>query len=307
MDTDPDKQWLKDKINEGFYQLHKLDEVLYEGRTKFQDAKIVKSRNLGICLVLDGKIQSSERDEFVYHETLVQPAMMAHPKPEAVFIAGGGEGATLREVLRHKSVKKAVMADVDEMVTTLSKKYLPHEAGNSFEDKRTELYHVDARGFLENAKGKYDVIIIDLPDPIEEGPASLLFTQEFYQAVRSKLTENGLISVQAGSANPSELLNLTAVYNTLKSVFPTVNVYTTYMNTFGQPWGFCLASLNNDAAALTPEEVDKAITAKAVKGLKFYDGITHRGMFSLPRYIREAMAAQKRIITDKKPLYLYKD
>jgi spermidine synthase len=307
MDTDPDKQWLKDKINDNFYQLHKLDEVLYEGRTKFQDAKIVRSKNLGMCLVLDNKIQSSERDEFIYHETLVQPAMMAHPSPEAVFIAGGGEGATLREVLRHKTVKKAVMVDVDEMVTTLSLKYLPHEAEKSFEDKRTELHHVDARGFLENAKGKYDVIIIDLPDPIEEGPASLLFTQEFYKTVRNKLTENGLISVQAGSANPTELLNLTAVYNTLKSVFPIVSIYSTYMNSYGQPWGFCLASLKHDASMLTPEEVDKAISAKGVKGLKFYDGITHRGMFSLPRYIRDAMAAQKRVITDKQPLYLYKD
>ncbi len=307
MDSDPDNNWLTDKINDNFLQLHRLDEVLYEGRTKFQDAKIVRSKNLGICLVLDNKIQSSERDEFIYHEALVQPAMIAHPKPETVFIAGGGEGATLREVLRHKTVKKAVMVDVDEMVTTLSLKYLPHEAEKSFEDTRTELHHVDARGFLEKDSRKYDVIIIDLPDPIEEGPAAMLFTQEFYTTVRNKLTENGLISVQAGSANPTELLNLTAVYNTLKYVFPIVDVYTTYMNSFGQPWGFCIASLKHDPSALTPEEVDNRIKSKAVKSLKFYDGVTHRGMFSLPKYIRDAMAAQKRVITDKNPLYLYKE
>jgi spermidine synthase len=306
MDTDPDKQWLTDKINENFLQQHRLAEVLYEGRSKFQNARVVRSKDLGVCLVLDGKIQSSEKDEFIYHEALVQPAMTAHPKPETVFIAGGGEGATLREVLRHKTVKKAVMVDVDEMVTTLSKKYLPHEAENSFEDKRTELHHVDARGFLENAKGKFDIIIIDLPDPIEEGPASMLFTQEFYKTVRDKLTDSGLISVQAGSANPTELLNLTAVNNTLKSVFPIVRVYSTYMNSFGQPWGFCIASLKYDPAQSTPEEVDKNISAKGIKGLKFYDGITHRGMFSLPKYIRDAMAAQTRVITDKQPLYLYK-
>jgi spermidine synthase len=307
MDTDPDRQWLKDKINENFLQLHRLDEVLYEGRTKYQSAQIVRSKNLGVCLVLDGKIQSSERDEFIYHEALVQPAMTAHPKPETVFIAGGGEGATLREVLRHKTVKKAVMVDVDQMVTSLSKKYLPEHAGKSFEDKRTELFHVDARGFLEESKDNYDVIIIDLPDPIEEGPASMLFTQEFYKTVRDRLKENGLISVQAGSANPTELLNLTAVYNTLRSVFPIVSGYATYMNSFGQPWGFCIASLKYDPSLLTPEEVDKNISSKALKGLKFYDGVTHRGMFSLPRYIRDAIAAQKRVITDKNPLYLYKE
>jgi spermidine synthase len=307
MDSDPDNTWLKDKINNNFTQMHRVDEVLYEGRTKFQDAKIIRTPMLGTCLVLDGKIQSSERDEFIYHETLVQPAMTLCDSPETVFIAGGGEGATLREVLRHKTVKKAVMVDVDEVVTTLSKQYLPHEAEDSFEDKRTELHHVDPRGFLEKDSRKYDVIIIDLPDPIEEGPASLLFTQEFYKTVKGHLTENGIISVQAGSANPTELLNLTAVYQTLKSVFPAVNIYATYMNSFGQPWGFAIASLKYDPALLTPEEVDRNIKTKGIKGLKFYDGITHRGMFSLPKYIREAMATQKRIITDKKPLYLYKE
>src|SRR4030042_116296 len=215
MDNDPDNRWLHDKINEGFIQLHRLDEVLYDGRTKYQSARIVRSRNLGICLVLDDKIQSSERDEFIYHEALVQPAMTAHPKPETVFIAGGGEGATLREVLRHKTVKKAVMVDIDGEVTALCKRYLPDHALGAFEDKRTSLHHVDARDYLEKSKDKFDVIIIDLPDPIEEGPASMLFTQEFYRLVRDRLTKDGLISVQAGSANPTELLNFTAVYNTL--------------------------------------------------------------------------------------------
>ena len=307
MDNDPDNNWLRDKINDNFLQMHRLDEVLYEGRTKYQSARIVRSRDLGVCLVLDGKIQSTERDEFIYHEALVQPAMTAHPKPESVFIAGGGEGATLREVLRHKSVKKAVMADIDDEVTALSREYLPNHAGKSFEDKRTELYHTDARGFLEKSGDNYDIIIIDLPDPIEEGPAAMLFTQEFYKTVRGRLTEDGLISVQAGSASPTELLNLTAVYNTLKTIFPIAAVYATYMPAFGGPWGFCIASLKHDSSRLKAEEVDKNISGKGIKGLKFYDGITHRGMFSLPRYIREAMAAQTRVITDKNPLYLYKE
>ena len=219
MDTDPDK-WFQDKINENFLQLHRLDEVLYTGRTKYQNAQVVRSRNFGVCLVLDNKIQSSERDEFIYHEALVQPAMIAHPKPERVFIAGGGEGATLREALRHKTVERAEMADIDDEVTVLSRKYLPEHSGGAFEDKRAAVFHVDAREYLKNSKDKFDVMIIDLPDPIEEGPAAMLFTQEFYRTVRDKLTDDGLISVQAGSANPTELLNFTSVNNTLKSVFP---------------------------------------------------------------------------------------
>jgi spermidine synthase len=304
MDTDPDK-WLQDKINKSFVQLHRLDEVLYTGRTKHQSAQIVRSRNFGLCLVLDGKIQSSERDEFIYHEALVHPAMLTHPGPETVFIAGGGEGATLREVLCHKTVTRAVMVDIDAEVTALSKKYLPNHSRGAFEDRRTELHHDDARDYLEKSKDRYDIIIIDMPDPIEEGPAYRLFTREFYRIVRDRLTENGLIAVQAGSASPTELLNLTAVYNTLRSVFPTVIPYATFMPCFGGPWGFCVASRKLDPSRLSPGEVDKRIAARSLAGLRLYDGLTHQGMFSLPRYVRDALPKQTRIITDEDPLYLY--
>jgi spermidine synthase len=280
--------------------------VLYTGRTKFQSVRIVHSPTLGRCLVLDNKIQSSETDEYIYHEALVQPAMIAHPKPEKVYIAGGGEGATLREVLRHKTVKKAEMVDIDDQVTALCRKYLPNHSQGAFEDKRASVKHEDARKHLEKSRERYDVIIIDLPDPIEKGPAYLLFTQEFYRIVKGKLGENGLISVQAGSASPRDLLNFTAVNNTLKSVFPTVTQCTIYMPCFGGPWGFCIASQKYNPSLLTPEEVDERIAARSLKGLKFYDGETHRNMFALTRYIRDEMAKQTRIITDKKPLYLYK-
>jgi spermidine synthase len=304
MDIDPDK-WLSDSVNGNFVQLHRIEEVLYSGQTKYQSVRIIRSSNFGMCLVLDGKIQSSETDEFIYHEALVQPALITHPDPETVFIAGGGEGATLREVLSHKSVKKAVMVDIDEEVIALCRKYLPGHSRGAFEDTRTELYHEDAREYLAKTNDRYDVIIIDLPDPIEEGPAYLLYTREFYRIVSDRLTDNGIITVQAGSASLSELLNLTAVNNTLKSVFPIVRIYRTDMPCFGGPWGFCLASTKNDPMQLSPDEVDKRITARSLAGLRFYDGMTHQSMFSLPRYIRDAATKQQRIITDEEPLYLY--
>jgi spermidine synthase len=304
MDTDPDR-WLRDNISEDFVQLHRIEEVLYTGQTKYQSAQIARSSNFGICLVLDGKIQSSEADEFIYHEALVQPAMITHPGPEAVFIAGGGEGATLREVLSHKTVKRAVMVDIDDEVVALSKKYLPNHSRGAFEDSRTELYHTDARDYLAKSNDKFDVIIIDLPDPIEAGPAYLLYTREFYQIVRDRLTDNGIVVVQAGSASLTELLNFTAVNNTLKSVFPIVSQYKVDMPCFGGPWGFCLASLEYDPALLLPGEVDNRLAARSLTGLKLYDGLTHQGMFSLPRYIREALVSQSKLITDADPLYLY--
>jgi spermidine synthase len=304
MDIDPDN-WLQDHINTDFIQLHRLEEVLYDGQTRYQSVRIVRTGNFGVCLVLDGKIQSSEADEYIYHEALVHPAMITHPGPESVFIAGGGEGATLREVLFHKSVKRAVMVDIDEEVIALSRKYLPDHSRGSFDDPRTELYHTDAREYLEKTEDKFDIIIIDLPDPIEEGPAYRLYTREFYQIVRDRLTDDGLIAVQAGSASLKELLNLTAVNNTLSGVFPIVTVNIADVPCFGGPWGFCTASRRYDPRELTIEEVDNRITQRSLSSLRFYDGMTHRGMFSLPLYIRNALADQQKIITDAEPLYLY--
>ncbi|MCX7912348.1 MAG: polyamine aminopropyltransferase [Dehalococcoidales bacterium] len=304
MDIDP-KQWLRDKINENFLQLHRLDEVLYSGRTKYQFAQVVRTRNFGVCLVLDGKVQSSEKDEFIYHEALVHPAMLVHPNPEVVFIAGGGEGATLREVFRHRTVKRAVMVEIDQEVMDLSQKYLPELSGGALADRRTELHLADARKFLESSSEKYDVIILDLPDPVEGGPACLLFTREFYQVVLDHLKEDGIVSIQAGSASPTELLILGAVINTLKLVFPLVVPYAAYVPCYGGPWGLCLASRHLDPSGLSPEQVDGLLAGRKITGLRFYDGITHRNMFSLPKYVREGIARQKRVITDSNPLYLY--
>jgi spermidine synthase len=306
MDADPDK-WFADIVNKDFRQLYRLEEVLYSGRTRYQSVRIIRIAGFGLCLVLDGKIQSSERDEFIYHEGLVQPAMVAHPRPETVFIAGGGEGATLREVLRHPTVKRAVMVEIDADVVALSRKYLPGLSAGAFEDPRAELYQTDAREFLENSRDKFDIIIIDLPDPLEEGPAYRLFTKEFYRTVSGRLTAGGLIAVQAGSALLSELLNLSAVNNTLKRIFPIVAVGAAHMPVFGAPWGFCFASRKRDPSRLAPDEVDEIIAARGLAGLKFYDGRTHLGMFMLPRYVRDALAGQRRVIMDDDPLYVYAD
>ena len=304
MDTDPDK-WFYDRVSQNLVQLHSIEEVLYRGQSKFQSIQIIRTGSFGKCLVLDGKIQSSEVDEFIYHEALVQPAMMTHPCPETVFIAGGGEGATLRAVLSHSTVKRVVMVDIDAEVVAICKKFLPNHSRGSFDDKRTELLHVDARDYLANSGDDFDIIIIDLPDPIEEGPAYLLYTKEFYQLVRDRLKVNGIICVQSGSATWTELLNFTTVNNTLKSVFPIVCPYKANVPSFGGPWGFCLASLSLDPILLSAAEVDNAISGRSVTGLKFYDGLTHQGMFSLPKHLRDELAKPGRLITDNEPLYIY--
>ena len=303
MDSDPDK-WFFDRVSRDLIQLHGIEEVLYTGQTRFQSVEIMRNASLGKFLVLDGKIQSSERDEFVYHEALVQPAMVTHPRPELVFIAGGGEGATLREVLSHNIVKRAVMVDIDDEVVALCRKFLPDHSRGAFEDGRTELLHADAREYLAKSGEQFDIIIIDLPDPLEAGPAYLLYTREFYQLAWERLTADGIMCVQSGSAALTELLNFTAVNTTLKSVFPIVCPYGVDIPSFGGPWGFCLASPGLDPVLLSPAEVDARISARGLKNLRFYDGLTHQGLLSLPGHLRSELSLSGRLITDNEPLYM---
>jgi spermidine synthase len=305
MDSDPDK-WFFDKVNRNLIQLHSITEVLYSGQTRFQSIEIIRTGSFGKCLVLDSKIQSSDVDEFIYHEALVQPAMLAHPRPENVFIAGGGEGATLREVLLHKTVTRAVMIDIDEEVISICKRFLPDYSQGAFEDRRVELRHVDARDYLAKSDEAFDIVIIDLTEPIEAGPAYLLYTREFYNLVQAHLTADGIMSVQAGSAGLTELLSFASVYSTLKSVFPLVCPFQTDVPSFGGPWGFCLASRRINPVGLSVAQVDERIAARSLS-LKFYDGVSHQGMFGLPKYLRSELSTQGRLITDKEPLYVYQD
>lgn len=305
-DSDPDKHsWFSDYISPDLTMLHSIKERIYSGRSKFQSVDIINTGSFGICLVLDGKIQSSEADEFVYHEALVHPAMLTHPRPESIFIAGGGEGATLREVLAHKTVKRAVMVDIDEEVVSLCRRFLPSWHQNAFDDPRAELHFVDARKYLEQSSDKFDVIIIDLVDPLEQGPARLLYTREFYQIVKQKLGHDGIMSVQAEPAEWRNLDNFTAIANTLRNVFPIARPYQAHVPSFLGLWGFVSASQSLDPAELTAEEIDTRISTRTSKKLKSYDGLTHRAMFTIPKHIRQQLAASKRIITDKAPISAY--
>jgi spermidine synthase len=302
----PDKRkWLYDEVSPNLTQLHRIKKVIYSGRTKFQSIEIIDTRSFGICLVLDGKIQSSEQDEFIYHEALVHPAMLSHEWPEKVFIAGGGEGATLREVLAHKTVEKVVMVDIDGQVIDICRHYLPSFNEGSFNDPRLELNFADARAYLQKTNNKFDVIIIDLVEPLEEGPACLLYTREFYQLVKDRLNIGGIMSVQSGAAGWTNSKNFTAIINTLKSVFTKVCPYHTYVPSFVDLWGFTTASQSVKPTELAPEDIDCRISARLSKGLKSYDGLTHQSLFTLPKHIRRQLAMTRRIITDQKPVFVY--
>lgn len=298
-------KWLIDELSPDLMQIHGIRRVLQDTKTRFQNAQIVETATFGICLILDGKIQSGEKDEFIYHESLVHPAMIAHPNPEAVFIAGGGEGATLREVLSHCSVEKAVMVDIDKEVVELCEKYLPTFHRGSFEDKRTHLFYEDARKYLAETSDRFDVAIIDLTDPTEEGPARLLYTQEFYQLVKDRLKRGGIMTVQSGQSGWINLGNFVAINRTLRNIFKIVRPYQVYVPSFVDLWGFHTASDTVDPLKLSVAEINRRIKSRVGNNLRSYDGISQQALFSLSKRLREKIRRGRRVITDDATIFVY--
>jgi spermidine synthase len=295
-------KWLYDYFNPFEVHKHAIKGTLYHGDTGMQEIVIAESSNLGRCLILDNEFQSAERDEFIYHESLVHPALMLHPGAQKVAVIGGGEGATLREVLRHKSVRKAVMIDIDKKVVDCAREFLPTFHNGAFDDPRTELRFEDGRKYIETSEDKFDVIIIDLTCPLEGGPSYMLFTQEFYSIVRDKLTPNGILAVQADSTSPVADYTYTAIARTIGQVFPRAFPYAAYIPSYAMLWGFCLGTNGTDPTALTREEIDRTVSERITGELGFYDGVTHQAIFSLPKYLRKALKEQTAVNRDSKPI-----
>jgi len=305
MRTPPEGNWHYELITEGLMQLEQIREVLFEGDSPYQHVLIHDAECFGRSLVLDDKTQSTELDEFVYHEALVQPAMIAHPNPRTVFIAGGGEGATAREALRHKSVERVVMVDLDELVVSICRKYLPNHHQGAFDDPRLTLLHEDALRYIEATDERFDIAIIDVPDPLEAGPAYLLFTQEFYRSMRSRLNPGGIMVAQSGPTGATFYEQcFSAVANTVGSVFPEAHLCEAFIPSFGTTWGFVMGTPDDTVLTLTAEETDIRIAKRVSGELRSYDGVAHRGMFAVPKFLREAVAAERRVITRDEPLFV---
>lgn len=283
--------------------MHAIVRSLVEARTKFQHVEILETASYGKALVLDGRIQSSQADEFIYHEALVLPGLLAvEGPPRSALVIGGGEGATLREILRCPSITRAVMVDIDAEVVELCKRHLPEMHQGAFDDPRVEFRAEDARGYLERTAERFDLVVVDLVEPLEEGPACLLFTREFYTLVRERLTPGGVMTMQAGMTKVGELAFFTAIHRTLREVFPVVAGYQTFVSCFGTPWGFILASRRVDPRAQDTATVDRLVAERVGGSPAYWDGQTHQHAFSLPRFIRAALDEQTRVVTDAQPL-----
>lgn len=261
---------------------------------------------------MDGQIQSSVRDEFIYHESLVHPAMMTHPNPQNVFIGGGGECATAREVLKYSSVKKLIVCDLDRDVIDVSKQHLPTMYADCTKDKRCQIIIQDAVKYIKECDdGAFDIIIMDICDPIEAGPGIVCYFQEFYEICKSKLSNNGILVTQSTACGLLLYHEcFTIIVNTLKSVFNDVLPYSAYVPTFYAQWGYSLAFKSNKPqwfldSKQIDQELQKKLSNKTFEELKYYDGETHLKMFSLPKYLRTALSKETRVMTKETPYYQY--
>ncbi len=284
--------------------MYAIRRYIYSGETPYQKVDLVDTHTYGRCLILDGRIQSTEFDEHIYHEALIHPGMVLHPGPKRVLVMGGGEGAVLREICRHPKVEQVVMVDIDEAVVELCREHLPQWHQGFFDDSRVELLHMDARRYLAETEQRFDVIFSDLTEPEDDGPSSLLFTRQFYTLVKNRLNSGGLLVVQGGCFSLDQLEAHAAIRNTLQACFDSVYSYHTFIASFDANWGFLIAGENVAPLGMNDCEIDRRLVALSAP-LKFYDGETHQGMFRVPKDLREALQQDETIIDDDKPLSIY--
>lgn len=267
---------------------HAIDRIHFAGRSEYQQIAIVETPAFGKILILDGDTQSSQGDERIYHESLVHPALAAASDRSEVLILGGGEGATLREVLRHPEVRRCTMVDIDGLVVELSKRYLPEWSSGAFEDPRSRVVIGDALAFLREETGRFGVIISDLTEPLADSPSHPLFNDDVFALVKSRLAPGGIYVLQASTASFHNAALHCKMARTLRPHFRHVASFFTHVPAFDTDWAFLGCSDRADLAALDRQAVD-AYCGQLRHESFFYDGITHRRLFSLPLYLRRML------------------
>jgi len=261
---------------------YEVSKVLYHNRSKFQDIMVFENPHFGKILVLDGVVQITEKDEFFYHEMLTHVVMNSHPNPKNVIVIGGGDGGTVREVLKHKSVEKVYFIEIDEEVINVSKKFFPTVACG-VKDKRVEIKCMDGAEFVKNRKSDIDLVIVDSTDII--GFAKSLFTKKFFHSIKNCLTPNGMYVSLSESLHFHRDIVI-GVQKTLQTVFPIVDLYTAPIATYaGNWWTFSVGSKQLD-----PRE----IRSKQKIRCKYYCDEIHAHAF-LPRSMYRRLMAGKLI------------
>lgn len=274
--------WLVDQGSHDITTAFRVSRLLHQEQTAYQHLEIYDSPLFGRMLVLDGAVQTTEREEFIYHEMLAHPALCTHPAPKRVLIIGGGDGGALEEALKHP-LDRATLVEIDEAVVRTSREYLPSVAGRAFADPRATIVIGDGIEYAGKTVERFDVVLVDSTDP--QGPATGLFSAEFYGTIARRLAPGGILTVQSGSAVYQRDL-IRSVRRTLRPFFPVVRTYIAAVVEYPATlWSFTMGSLGPDPLAVTPESI-----ARRTEGfdLRYYTPAGHQAAFAPPPFLRDA-------------------
>lgn len=273
-------------LHQAWGQSFVMDEVLFEAKTEHQHLVIFQNAQWGRVMALDGMIQTTERDEFIYHEMLTHVPMFAHPEPKSVLIIGGGDGGILREVLKHPSVETVTQVEIDAQVVEMCKTYFPKHSDGAFDDARLNLVIGDGVAFVNDTDLTFDVVISDSTDPV--GPGEVLFTSRFYSGIKRCLNPGGVFVAQNGVSflQTDEVLTSN---KRLSPLFEQVGFYNAAVPTYvGGIMTFAWASqvLKPNGVALNQLQ-----TRYQQAGFKthYYNPAMHQACFALPQYLLDAL------------------
>jgi len=272
--------WIYEKHTENYQVGWKIDHILHQEKSEFQEITVADSEQWGRMLLLDGVVQTTEKDEFMYHEMITQVALHAHPQVKKVLVIGGGDGGTLTQIIKHPTVEHIDLVEIDRAVIATCKEYFPcFQAG--FSDPRTHIIIRDGIDYLKKTDQKYDLVIVDSSDPT--GPAVGLFTEAFYQTIYQALERDGLMVTQSESPLFYEDI-FREIYRNITLVFGQAYIYHSTVPTYiSGPWTFTVGSKKYDPRS-------SRFNKPNANDLKYYSCAIHQAAFVLPPYIEKLLS-----------------
>ncbi|MDF2529463.1 MAG: speE [Gammaproteobacteria bacterium] len=282
--------WLHESLYKTYCQSFQIDKVLAQHKTLYQDLLVFENQEFGRVLVLDGAIQLTTRDEFIYHEMMSHVPIIAHGNVKHVLIIGGGDGGIAREVLKHSGIESVTLVEIDEGVVEASKQYFPEVCKGVFDHPKFSLRIEDGIQFVKNHQNAYDLIITDSNDPI--GPAKVLFTDTFYGYCKQALKKEGILVTQNGDffMQPNEYQD---TYRHLSFLFKEATFFLANVPTYiGSYMTLGYASDNPEYRKLDIEALQQRITKADIK-TRYYNASMHQASFVLPQFLLENLENAK--------------
>ena len=258
----------------------KVDKITESIQSEFQRIDVLESKDFGRLLVLYGSLMAADRDNNAYNEMITHVPLFTHPNPKRTLIIGGGDCGALTEILKHPEVEHCTMCEIDRMVVEVSKRHFPYLT-TGLNDKRANILFQDGKEFIERGTDKFDVIMLDLSDPV--GPAMELFQKPFYQNVGHRLNDDGILVAQSESPFYNQK-SVRGIFDNLKAVFPVVKMYTCFMPIYPSAfWSFAFCTRKYDPIA----NFDRARYDRLGLKTRYYNAEIHQAAFSLPQFVKE--------------------